>query len=175
MTPSLEEERRALLEQIEASRAVYRRMLSGDEGGAASTATHGQANAASASGEPGRGRAVQWMMEHPLWVAGGVALLVLLAPRMMGAGARAARHRRQAKRRERQLEWEHERERAAGGGTARALLTAAALLLRDPARMRAAARYAQMAWGWIRERQSAKSERTVTTVTPTARVKTRVH
>lgn len=171
MKPSLEDERRALLEQIEASRAVYRRMLAGDDAGP-TPVVPSERSVRRAQGDAGRGRAVQWMMDHPLWVAGGVALLVLVAPRVLGAGTQAARRRKQAKRRER------ERERASGGGTARALVTAAALLLRDPARMRAAIRYGQMAWGWIREKRNAKASttaKTITTVTPDTRVTTRLH
>lgn len=171
MKPSLEDERRALLEQIEASRAVYRRMLAGDDAGP-TPVVPSERSVRRAQGDAAPGSAVQWMMDHPLWVAGGVALLVLLAPRVLGAGARANRRRRQARRRER----EHERE--AGGGTVRALVTAGALLLRDPARMRAAIRYGQMALGWIRERRSAKAAKTtktITTVTPDTRVTTRLH
>ncbi len=171
MKPSLEDERRALLEQIEASRAVYRRMLAGDDAGP-TPAVPSESAVRRAQGDAGRGKAIQWMMDHPLWVAGGVALLVLLAPRVLGAGTQAARRRKQAKRRER------ERERETGGGTVRALVTAAALLLRDPARMRAALRYGQMAIGWIKERRRAKAvktQKTITTVTPDTRVTTRLH
>lgn len=131
MKPSLEEERRALLEQIEASRAVYRRMLAGE--------------AHTAGASPGK-RALQWATEHPAWVAAGVALLVLLAPRVIGSGRRAAARRKSARR---------PPEPPASGGTLRALLTVAALLLRDPARLRAAAAFAGSAWRWMQQRRRA--------------------
>ncbi len=168
MKPSLEDERRALLEQIEASRAVYRRMLSGEPGDVHARSMSGPAQRGIASGGmQGRSPPVQWMMEHPLWVAGGVALLVLAAPRLLGAGRHAAQKRRENKRRARQ------RREQEPGGTARALVTAAMLLLRDPARMRMAARVAGSAWQWLQQRR--RPPKTITTVTPTARVTTRVH
>ena len=144
MKPSLEDERRALLEQIEASRAVYRRMLS-DEASQRGARSLSQRDATATQGSAGE-RAMQWMMDHPLWVAGGVALLVLVAPRVFGTSRRAARHK--AAHRQREPEPSH-------GGTMRALLTAAALMLRDPARLRAAARIAQTAWHWMQRRRAA--------------------
>lgn len=175
MKPSLEDERRALLEQIEASRAVYRRMLAGETGAAPlRSSRHARPGMPVAPEQTtvrqkvAQSPAVLWMMEHPLWVAGGVALLVLLAPRVMAATSR----KRQASRRPAPA-W-----RAAprpSGGAARALLTTAVLLLRDPARLRAAARMLGVGWQWIQQQRQKKSARTVTTVTPTARVTTRVH
>lgn len=176
MKPSLEDERRALLEQIEASRAVYRRMLAGEPGAVPlRTSRHAPGVPAAASRPTMRQKvaqspAVLWMMDHPLWVAGGVALLVLLAPRMMDAGTAVARKRRESKRRAQ----ERREFREPSSGTARALLTTAVLLLRDPARMRAAARLLATGWQWMQQRKN-KTARTVTTVTPTARVTTRVH
>ena len=154
MKHSLEDERRALLEQIEASRAVYRRMLSDEP---VATAARHLPHQHAAQPSPGAGaRAMQWMTDHPLWVAGGVALLVLLAPRVIGAGKKVAR-RRTHKQHEREFDQmrEHEREPRQQGGTLRALLTVAALLLRDPARLRAAARIGQTAWQWMQRRRAA--------------------
>lgn len=177
MKLSLEDERRVLLEQIEASRAVYRRMLAGESGAAALRTPRGtHAGAKVADDRPAlrqrvaQSRAVVWMMDHPLWVAGGVALLVLLAPTLMGKTAAVARQRQERKRREQQ----REAARPASGGTVRALLTTAVLLMRDPARMRAVARTVGTAWRWLQQQRERKSARTVTTVTPTARVTTRV-
>lgn len=165
MKPSLEQERRALLEQIEASRAVYRRMLSGEPAGSRSAPAPGVRHA-SAVQHRGRGKAVQWMMDHPLWVAGGVTLFVLVAPRLFGAGRHAAQRRRQEKQRAR-------RQQEESSGTLRALLTAAVLLMRDPARLRAAARMANGAWQWLQRRR--QPPKTVTRVGPSERVTTRVH
>ncbi len=144
MKPSLEDERRALLEQIEASRAVYRRMLAGEPDFVGS---HAPARASGTSSRTyPQSRTMQWILDHPLWVAGGVALLVLLAPRIVGSGKRAAARRSAG---------QHP-EAAASGGTLRALLTVAALLLRDPARLRAATRFAGSAWQWMRQRRRAR-------------------
>ncbi len=144
MKPSLEEERRALLEQIEASRAVYRRMLANEPGSRGTRASlHLSGHVAAQSS---RNRALQWAMAHPLWVAGGVALLVLLAPRAIVSTRRAAALRKSAR---------QPAAPATSGGTLRALLTVAALLLRDPARMRAATSLAGSAWHWLKERRRA--------------------
>ena len=159
MKSSLEEQRHALLEQIEASRAVYRRMLS-------------EANASSAARRPIRQgrlkhqahvaeRTMQWMMDHPWYVAGGVALIVLLAPRLIGAVKRPL----------------HETPDPGLGsapqhptGTRRALLTAGALLLRDPARMHAVARLLQSAWQWMRQQRAAASSGAPSAMTRSARL-----
>ena len=161
MKSSLEDERRALLEQIEASRSVYRRMLADEpDPAAARRPPYANATARHAQDQGAGTRAMQWMMDHPLWVAGGVALVVLLAPRVISARKRATRH---AERRQREPEPRQ-------GGTARALLTAAALLLRDPARMRAAARMAQAAWQWMQRRRAAAPPPLPPTVTRTTRL-----
>lgn len=150
MKPSLEDERRALLEQIEASRALYRRMLSGEPGPAVARRTWHEDTLSRHNSSAGTGqRALQWMVDHPLWVAGGVALIVLLAPRAMSAGKQMSRKRAVQRR---------EPEPVQQGGTLRALLTAAVLLLRDPARMRAAARFAQTAWHWMQSRRNAAAQ-----------------
>ena len=175
MTPSLEDERRALLEQIEASRAVYRRMLTGESpaGGvrrswmvrppstaAGSGSIAGQAVATGPlPGRPltgGRSKAVQWAMDHPLWVAGGVALLVLLLPRAVEARqrrARSAKLRAASPAGDVYLQPERRRQSGQGSGAGRALLTAALLLLRDPARLQAAGRLAGVAWRWLQRRR----------------------
>lgn len=160
MKSSLEDERRALLEQIEASRAVYRRMLSDEPEPTLMRQPHGPYTARQGRETGAGARAMQWMMEHPLWVAGGVALVVLLLPRVTGAGKRAA-HR--SERRQREPEPRQ-------GGTLRAVLTAAALLMRDPARMRAAARIAQTAWQWVQQRRAAKAPPLPPTTTRTTRL-----
>ena len=165
MSVSLEDQRRALLEQIEASRAVYRRMLSG-ENAAGSARLPVAPRAASAYGravdagsanwrtlapamrgglrQDSRGKAVQWAMDHPLWVAAGVALLVWLLPRAV-----EARRQRTRARQQRSASLGQAVQAAQGSGTGRALLTAALLLLRDPARLRAAGRLASVGWRWL--------------------------
>ncbi len=163
MSVSLEDQRRALLEQIEASRAAYRRMLAGESAAdvmpisvagrsvpqnssvsfGGSGVTRARIHAArTASG--GRSQAVQWAMEHPLWVAGGVALLVLLLPRI----ADARRHRSREQRR-RDSDRDQAMQQVRGSGAARALLTAGLLLMRDPGRLQAAGRLLGTGWRWL--------------------------
>ncbi len=166
MSVSLEDQRRALLEQIEASRAVYRRMLTGESTAGSArrswTAHQPSATAGTVSisgplpGRPlsgGRSKAVQWAMDHPLWVAGGVALLVLLLPRAVEARQRRARNAKM------QADlpgnaYLQAGVRGQGSGAGRALLTAALLLLRDPARLQAAGRLAGNAWRWVQSRRA---------------------
>ncbi len=164
MKPSLEDERRSLLEQIEASRAVYRRMLSGEPGTSAGADKLGgrPANRPPA----GRSQAVQWMMEHPLWVAGGVALLVLIAPRMIRSSTGKLRQRRAQQRRAQQRQAQQQRRDEASSGTMRALMTTAVLLLRDPARLRMAVRFTQSAWQWLQRRRQASQNRPALHGTP---------
>ncbi len=97
------------------------------------------------------------MLEHPLWVAGGVALLVLLVPRVT-----AHRRHTAARQQARQRAAERMSEPAGSGGTLRALLTVGALLLRDPARMRAAVQFAGSAWQWLQRRRQARVTVTAT-------------
>ena len=150
MKSSLEEERNALLEQIEASRAVYRRMLSDTH---ASSATRRPIRQERLKRQVHAGeRAMQWMMDHPLYVAGGVALIVLLAPRIIGAGRRPTNETS-----EQGLASVPQRSTS----TRRALLTIGAMLLRDPARMHATARLAQTAWQWVQQRRAAMSSSTI--------------
>ncbi len=164
MKPSLEDERRALLEQIEASRAVYRRMLSGEPdissvpGRQHVGADTGQARVGSTRQSRlmvARDSSVQWVLAHPLWVVGGVALLVLLAPRLI-SGTRAAARHRAARHQTVAASQDLRDERSRSGGTLRALLTVTTLLLRDPARLRAAARMAGSAWQWLQRRRHAR-------------------
>ncbi len=161
MSVSLEDQRRALLEQIEASRAVYRRMLSGESAtvsvrhagsprlvSSTRPASSGAGMFAGVRWSENRSKAVQWAMAHPLWVAGGVALLVWALPRMKTA-------RRQKKQRaERRIEREQE-VLLRSPGIVRALLAAALLLMRDPGRMQAAGRLARMGWQWLQRRRAS--------------------
>lgn len=163
MRPSLEEERRALLTRIEASRAVYRRMLSGAEdanGQQAAQSSHEVALARKYAGFP-RSRTVRWMMDHPLAVAAGISLLVWLAPRWWAAGNRVrsgqGRHHLRSHRQPAEQERGQAYRNMPGEGTGRALLTAAVLLMRNPATMRTLSRAASAAWVWFQQRRSRRS------------------
>lgn len=138
MRTSLEEERRALLEQIEASRHVYRRMLSGETADPRATATHGMG---ARRPKPSSGRQIgQWMSDHPLQVAAGVALLVWLTPGLI---------RRFRSRRANPATSPAPGPRA---GTAKAMATALILLLRNPRRLQTTASVLSTAWQWLRRR-----------------------
>jgi hypothetical protein len=176
MKPSLEEERSALLEQIEASRAVYRRMLAGEAGTSPSLGMTGaRAGTPAATDRPtlrervAQSPVVLWMTDRPLWVAGGVALLVLMAPKIRNRAVAMVRKRRAA----RQRDLQQQAPRAVASGTVRALLPVALLLLRDPARMRAIARLAGAAWQWLRKPRQKNPGQPITTLTPTTSVANR--
>lgn len=144
MKPSLEDERRALLEHIEASRAVYRRMLSESTPMPIERHLLHQGKASRQAEVSASRRVMQWMIAHPLWVAGGVALIVLLTPRLIDTEKRAIRKPSRT-----------QREPIPQGGTLRALMTVAAIVLRDPSRIRSATQMMQSVWHWMRRRQSA--------------------
>lgn len=111
---SLEEQRSALLEQIHASRSVYRRMLTQGESietatahehAAAGTDIRDEAAAeesASAAGaraaasrtratDPGfpRSMTMRWIMDHPFYTAAAVVGVAMLIPKAARAGKRA--------------------------------------------------------------------------------------
>ncbi len=166
MNVSLEDQRRTLLEQIEASRAVYRRMLTGESAAdtarvaltaRAAVATEFSQGVSPSSGtirsrqtygrahDSGRGKAMQWAMDHPFRVAGGVALLVLLWPRVAAARRRRAHGSPPGK----ADQPAQALPQVQGRGLGHALLAAALLLLRDPARWQAASRLASIGWRWV--------------------------
>jgi hypothetical protein len=117
---SLEEQRNALLEQIHASRAVYRRMLtqgesietaSAHEHAAAGTDIREEAAAhatpSSASAKAGRRMAdpnfprsmtMRWIMDHPFYTAAAVVGVAMLLPKAARAGKRAGGKIRSRKR-----------------------------------------------------------------------------
>lgn len=71
---SLEQERQALLAQIQSSRAVYRRMLvEADAPYQAQDVGMGRVNAIGATLTDGAGSAMQWAKQHPGLVAAGMA------------------------------------------------------------------------------------------------------
>lgn len=87
MSTTLEEERRALLEQIEASRAVYRRMLSSSDSNARRGAGHSGSALQRAGMNPTiaadfpRSHTMRWIIAHRWQLAIGVtAAIILLGP-----------------------------------------------------------------------------------------------
>lgn len=136
MRMSLEEERRALLEQIEARRHLYRRMLSGDIEDRKTTGTHRQAIGHAIS--PQHNRLAQWLLDHPLQVATGVALLVWLGPRLIRRNQIRSKTVRQAP--------------PAGQRTdiLKAISRMMLLLLRNPRQLQTTASMASNFWRWLR-------------------------
>jgi len=165
--PSLEAERRALLAQIEASRAVYRRMLSGvpeDAGHGLSPNNQKEMQKGMHSEKIAdfpRSRTLRWMMDHPLAVAASVSLLVWAAPRWWASRGRAMTGKTVARHGERSKVSKNERRQTdyhpPAEGTGRALLTAAVLLMRNPATMRTLSRVAGSAWDWFQQRRTHRS------------------
>ncbi len=108
---SLEEQRNALLEQIHASRSVYRRMLTNGESIETATAhehaaagtdirDEAAANAVrnSVSARNGmksdaafpRSMTMRWIMQHPFYTAAAVVGVAMLVPKAARAGKRAS-------------------------------------------------------------------------------------
>ena len=178
MKPSLEEERRALLAQIEASRAGYRRMLAGQSEEQVQNQTQYRDGPAAAGrlarGSPGfpRSRTVQWIMDHPMTVAAGVAILVWAVPRIIEARSRAnaesicqtvPEHAREQVRGQKKTTMHaHENRPAPAQGSARALITAATLLLRSPATIRTVISAASTAWQWLQEQRQHRAQTPLT-------------
>ena len=131
MKISLEEERRALLEEIEARRALYRRMLSGESEDYQTTNTRRQAI------PPHHNRLGEWLRNHPLQAATGVALLVWLVPRLIRRNQARSRNVRQAP--------------AAGqvSGILKAIAAMMMILLRDPRQLQTTASMLGSAWRWL--------------------------
>ena len=136
MRMSLEEERRALLEQIEARRNLYRRMLSGDSEDRQTTGVHRQAIGHAIS--PQHNRLRHWLLDHPVQAATGVALLVWLGPRLI---------------RRNQARSKTVREAPATGqrnGILKAIAGMMVLLLRDPRQLQTTASMVSNTWRWLR-------------------------
>ena len=140
MRTSLEDERRALLEQIEASRLVYRRMLTGDRTDRAVSPGRLPASRRLPSGSALGIR--QWVLDHPLIVAAGVAIIVGLSPYLV----------RRMRRRKQSQALTPAAVPDPRAGTTKAIATALILLLRDPQRLQTTARIASAAWQWLRRR-----------------------
>ena len=136
MRVSLEEERRALLEQIEARRNLYRRMLSGESRDRQTASTTKQSIGHAKS--PHHNRLGKWLLDHPVQVAASVTLLVWLGPRLI----RRNQPRSKAV------------TRATTPGKHTGILKAIAgtviLLLRDPRQMHTTASMVGNAWRWMR-------------------------
>ncbi len=135
MKTSLEEERRALLEEIEARRALYRRMLSGGSEDYQTTNTRRQAIGQAIP--PHHNRLGEWLRNHPLQAATGVALLVWLVPRLIRRNQARSRNVRQAP------------AAGQGSGILKAIAAMMMILLRDPRQLQPTASMFGSAWRWL--------------------------
>ena len=185
---SLEQERQALLEQIHASRAAYRRMLGQydepghpQEGGhAVSHVHHARHLRGMPSGFP-RSTTMRWIVSHPYAIAGaaaGLAALIAIGPRRVLTVVRSAPA---AVQRKFQAQTEPAAalsplappspntpppqnevpavQRASIGAAALASLAGAvSMMMRDPARMQMAARAANAATQWLRKRRQRPAQ-----------------
>ncbi len=138
MRPTLEEERRALLEQFEASRAVYRRMLSGTSR-ARVTSSLRQTGRAShiAPGFP-RSQTMRWIIAHRWQLALGAAAFILIRPDRKLFNRHAVKKIRPTPR----------------SSAAKSLAAAGASLLQSRSNLHLAGRVAGMLLRWMQERRA---------------------
>ena len=164
-SPSLEQERQALLAQIQSSRAVYRRMLAeADAPYQAQDTGTGRANAIGATLTEGAGSAKQWAKRHPGLVAAGMAgaiAALLLARRRNRQRAKSlAQTRHVAPTRGKQLLKEQSAvPRVARGVLVSSLAGLAQGMLRNPARMQYAARSVAVVMRYIRRWRNSAAAR----------------
>ena len=136
MRVSLEEERRALLEQIEARRNLYRRMLSGESRDRQTASTTRLAIGHAKS--PHHNRLGKWLLDHPVQVAASVTLLVWLGPRLI---------RRNQPRSKAVMRTPAS---SKPPGILKSIAGTMMLLLKDPRQMQTIASMVGNAWRWMR-------------------------
>jgi hypothetical protein len=134
MRPTLEEERRALLEQIEASRALYRRMLSKNDKSHIDSAS--RQDPFITNGFP-RSHTMRWIIAHRWQLAIGLGALLLLRPaRKLTARRAAALPARPS------------------GGALKAVAVAGANLLRKRNSLQLAGRLSALLLRWMQQRRA---------------------
>ena len=147
MTISLEQERRSLLEHIEARRQVYRHMLAGDSADQSNRfGQHRPASQSHSESASGIQNAKAWMKLHPLWLVGGAALLVWLLPRGISSIRQRTHHHA-----------EHRDTQASPSARLKSLAGTALFLLSDPIRMNAIARMVDIGQHWLKQYRSGSS------------------
>jgi hypothetical protein len=128
----LEEQRDALLARIHASREAYRQQMHAVEVPPPAPTMHELTDDTRTHPFP-RSQTMRWILGHPLLIAGGVAALALIGPRRAANGVARA---------------------APLVSSAAGLLT---MTLRDPARMRVAARGVAALAEMVRARRSGRA------------------
>lgn len=187
---SLEDEKRALLEQIHSSRETYRRMLTKSDTPKRGIVVNNVVNVGQMGDFP-RSATMQWIVQHPYASAAVVTAVALLGARsaktaIAQRGGRtirqlpgnaaymrsavdndAGRSRRTARTRSSDFAANNtvSKPMAIARSVFTGLATAAAMLVRDPKKMRAAANAFSAAAGFVRTRRSRQlQQRTVQTV-----------
>lgn len=138
MKPTLEEERHALLEQFEASRAVYRRMLSDSHIQRASSFVHQTGNASNIGPDFPHSHTMRWLIAHRWQLAFGLAGFILLRPDRHLVNRHAIKNRRLP----------------AYRITVKGLAAAGAGLLQSRSSWQLAARMTGMLLRWMQERRA---------------------
>ena len=140
---SLEEEKRRLLEQFEHSREVYRLMLTGSEHPSSYEAPPASYGYYASSPPHGGGfpqsQTMQWIIQHPYLVGFGAVALAVVGKRRFSKTKN-----------KRKKETSEENASVKKGLAATTLGTAAAMMLRNPAQMRAAIRAVTIAVNYFK-------------------------
>jgi hypothetical protein len=189
-TKALEDEKRALLEQIHSSRETYRRMLTKSETPTRGVVVDNVVNIGQMEYFP-RSMTMRWIVQHPYASAAVVVAVALLGTRSAKSviSHRTGRSNRQLQGKSADMRPAVSSDAATSRRTARTrstdfmatsnaskprtiarsvitgLATAAAMMMRDPRKMRAAANVFAAAAGFVRARRSRQSpQRVVQTV-----------
>lgn len=152
MSTTLEEERRALLEQIEASRAVYRRMLNGSDTYTRKRIRHSGSAMQRAGAIPTmeggfpRSHTMRWLIAHRWQLAIGITAAIIL----LGPGRKLANQPAMSKVRT--------KVRAiTGSGAVHAVVTAGTKLISNRNSLRAAGKIAGLLMQWMQQQRTQQS------------------
>jgi hypothetical protein len=138
MRPTLEEERRALLEQFEASRAVYRRMLSGTHTARITSSLRQTGSALHIAPDFPRSHTMSWIIAHRWQLALGAAAFILIRPDRRLFNRNAVKKGRPMPR----------------SSAVKALAAASASLLQNRSNLHLAGRVAAMLLRWMQQRRA---------------------
>jgi hypothetical protein len=152
---SLEEERQQLLQQLESSRAVYRRMLTDTEDAADDAMppyVYGEPVPMRHSGFP-QSHTMRWIMRHP-YLSGVGALALLMAGKKGLSKARKKGKKAEPAAASRAEEANADTKKSIVATTlGTSLATTAAMMLRNPAQMQAAMRAIGIAMNYYKSRR----------------------
>lgn len=157
---TLEEEKRRLLEQLENSRAIYRRMLTDSDAPIYDEAHPVIYDSYSPMAAYPRSfpqsQTMRWIMRHPYLFAAGAAALVVAGKK--GLGASGKKPAKQAAS-ERESEISGVRKGIAATTLGTSLVTTAAMVLKNPAQMQALMRAVGMAVNYYKSRRRDPRQR----------------